>query len=68
MRDVLIIAGEASGDLHGAGVADRLRALRPAVPLVGMGGDWRAAAGVSLFERAERALHRAKEAGKGTAA
>lgn len=53
VREVLIIAGEASGDLHGAGVAERLRALRPDVPLVGMGGDRMAAAGVQLFERAE---------------
>lgn len=53
VREVLIIAGEASGDLHGAGVAERLRALCPDVPLVGMGGDRMAAAGVRLFERAE---------------
>ena len=53
MRELLIIAGEASGDLHGAGVAERLRALRPDVPLSGMGGDRMAAAGVELFERAE---------------
>lgn len=53
MREILIIAGEASGDLHGAGVAERLRAVRPDVPLVGMGGDRMAAAGVQLFERAE---------------
>ena len=53
MRDVLIIAGEASGDLHGAGVAERLRAVRPDVPLVGMGGERMAAAGVRLFEQAE---------------
>ncbi len=53
MRDVLIIAGEASGDLHGAGVAERLRVLRPDVPLTGMGGERMEAAGVRLFERAE---------------
>jgi lipid-A-disaccharide synthase len=53
VRDVLIIAGEASGDLHGAGVAERLRALRPDLPLVGMGGERMAAAGVTLFERAD---------------
>lgn len=53
MRDVLIIAGEASGDLHGAGVAEQLRAMRPDLPLVGMGGERMAAAGVDLFERAE---------------
>jgi lipid-A-disaccharide synthase len=53
VREILLIAGEASGDLHGAGVAERLRALRPDVPLVGMGGDRMAAAGVQLFERAE---------------
>ena len=53
MRDVLIIAGEASGDLHGAGVAEQLRAMRPDLPLIGMGGERMAAAGVRLFEQAE---------------
>ncbi len=53
VRDVLIIAGEASGDLHGAGVAERLRALRPDLSLVGMGGERMAAAGVTLFAPAE---------------
>jgi len=53
VREILIIAGEASGDLHGAGVAEQLRALRPGVSLVGMGGERMAAAGVQLFERAE---------------
>lgn len=53
MPEVLIIAGEASGDLHGAGVADELRTLRPDVPLVGMGGERMAAAGVHLFATAD---------------
>jgi len=53
VREILIIAGEASGDLHGAGVAEQLRALRPGVSLGGMGGERMAAAGVQLFERAE---------------
>jgi lipid-A-disaccharide synthase len=51
VRDVLIIAGEASGDLHGAALAERLCALRPDLSLVGIGGSGMAAAGVRLMER-----------------
>ena len=45
---IMIIAGEASGDLHGATLCRALRALAPARPLLGMGGDGMAAEG---FER-----------------
>jgi len=41
----MIVAGEASGDLHGATLCRGLRALAPARPLVGMGGERMAAAG-----------------------
>jgi lipid-A-disaccharide synthase len=51
VREVLIIAGEASGDLHGAALAERLRVLRPDLSLVGIGGGGMAAAGVQLMER-----------------
>ena len=45
---ILLSAGEASGDRLGAGLARHLRALRPDVDLVGMGGDEMADAGVRL--------------------
>ena len=54
MREVLFVAGEASGDLHAAGVARELRALRPDLALVGIGGSAMEAEGVSLVEHAER--------------
>ncbi len=53
MREVLILAGEASGDLHGAKLAERLHAARPDLGLRGTGGDRMAAAGVSLLERVD---------------
>src|SRR5436190_2148999 len=43
---IMVIAGEASGDLHGATLCRALRALAPARPLVGMGGGRMAAAGL----------------------
>jgi lipid-A-disaccharide synthase len=35
----MIIAGEASGDLHGSGVVRELRHLRPDIDIYGVGGD-----------------------------
>jgi lipid-A-disaccharide synthase len=49
MSRVLIIAGEASGDLHGANLATALRALDPGVSIVGVGGSRMKAAGVELI-------------------
>ena len=46
----MIIAGEASGDLHGGALAERLRAIAPDGPLVGIGGARMKAAGVRLLE------------------
>ena len=43
---IMVVAGEASGDLHGATLCHALRALAPARPLVGMGGERMAAAGL----------------------
>ena len=51
MPEVLFIAGEASGDLHAAGVAAELKRLRPDLHLSGFGGDLMEAAGISLFDR-----------------
>ena len=53
-REVLIVAGEASGDLHGAGVAEELARLRPDLALLGVGGVRMDAAGVALVERTDR--------------
>lgn len=53
MREILILAGEASGDLHGAKLAEQLQALRPGVPLVGTGGARMRAAGVTMLEEHE---------------
>ena len=45
-KPIMIVAGEASGDLHGATLCRALRALAPERPLIGMGGDRMAAAGL----------------------
>ncbi len=46
---VLMLAGEASGDHHGAGVAKALRSAIPGVRLVGLGGPSMEAEGVELL-------------------
>jgi lipid-A-disaccharide synthase len=48
-RLIMLSAGEASGDLHGATMCRAIRALDPAVRLVGMGGPRMAAAGVEIL-------------------
>ena len=52
-KKIVIIAGEASGDEHGARLADELAALAPGVELSGIGGSAMARAGVRLLYRAE---------------
>jgi lipid-A-disaccharide synthase len=49
--EVVFVAGEASGDLHAAGVAEELRRLRPDLELTGFGGPLMERAGVKLFDR-----------------
>jgi lipid-A-disaccharide synthase len=49
MPRILLVTGEASGDLHGANLARELKALCPDVDLVGVGGAKMHAAGVSLI-------------------
>ncbi len=51
MRRVLFVAGEASGDLHAAGVAAALRRVRPELILLGVGGRGLAEQGVELIHR-----------------
>src|SRR5262249_14866512 len=48
-RSIMLVAGEASGDLHGATLARALRAAAPGVRLYGMGGRRMAAEGVELL-------------------
>src|SRR3989442_1115292 len=45
---IMLAAGEASGDLHGAALCHALRAEAPGCRLFGMGGQRMAAAGVDL--------------------
>jgi lipid-A-disaccharide synthase len=48
--EILIVAGETSGELHAAGVARELLAANAPFQLVGIGGDAMQAAGVHLLE------------------
>ncbi|MEK9172399.1 MAG: lipid-A-disaccharide synthase, partial [Nitrospirota bacterium] len=49
-RRVLIITGEASGDLHGAHLAAALKAQAPGLVMLGVGGPRMRAAGVELVQ------------------
>lgn len=51
MARILIVTGEASGDLHGANLAKALKARDPQVSLAGIGGRAMEAAGVQLVGR-----------------
>ncbi|MCA3011930.1 MAG: lipid-A-disaccharide synthase [Myxococcaceae bacterium] len=51
-QSVLVVAGEASGDAHGADVVRALATLRPELTFFGMGGPKLAAAGVELVHGA----------------
>lgn len=51
---IFLSAGEPSGDLHGARVAEALRRRWPAVELYGLGGDRLAAAGVQLLAHVDQ--------------
>lgn len=46
---ILIVAGEASGDLHGSAVVRSLKAIAPAVEVAGIGGDRMKAEGMELL-------------------
>ena len=48
--NLLVIAGEPSGDLHGAALCRELSRIRPGLSLRGMGGEKMAAAGVELIQ------------------
>ncbi|HXF24941.1 MAG TPA: lipid-A-disaccharide synthase [Gemmatimonadaceae bacterium] len=48
MREVLFVAGEASGDMHAGSVAARLREIRPDLATAGVGGAHMRASGVEI--------------------
>lgn len=48
-KKIVIVAGEASGDLHAASLVSALKALRPQVEFYGLGGRRMREAGVELF-------------------
>lgn len=54
MREILFVAGEASGDTHASAVARALVARGAPYHLVGIGGDQMRVAGVELVEHAEK--------------
>ena len=54
MREILFVAGEASGDLHGSAVARAIVERGASYRLTGIGGDDMRHAGVELIEHAER--------------
>jgi lipid-A-disaccharide synthase len=54
LRDILFVAGEASGDLHAAAVARELRARHAPYEVVGIGGDAMREAGVRLLHHVEQ--------------
>ncbi len=47
---IIIIAGETSGDIHGAALARELKFLRPGTVMKGIGGSRMKAEGVQLFQ------------------
>lgn len=51
---MLLVAGEASGDLHGATLARALGTIAPGISLAGMGGPGMAAAGVRILHGIDR--------------
>ncbi|MBK8230396.1 MAG: lipid-A-disaccharide synthase [Candidatus Eisenbacteria bacterium] len=54
MKRVFLLAGEASGDLHGALLAQALQARRSDLELIGVGGDAMQAAGVRLILHSQK--------------
>ncbi|MDD5532812.1 MAG: hypothetical protein PHC52_08460, partial [Syntrophales bacterium] len=48
-RSVLIVAGEASGDLHGSNLVREMRRIDPGLEFKGIGGRRMAGAGVRIL-------------------
>ncbi len=49
-QSIFIIAGEESGDIHGAKLVQEIKKLNPEIKFVGHGGDKMSAAGVDIIE------------------
>ena len=54
MPKILLVTGEASGDMHGAKLGLALRELHPGIELVGVGGQKMLEAGISLLPDVDR--------------
>ncbi|MFH1076461.1 MAG: lipid-A-disaccharide synthase [Pseudomonadota bacterium] len=52
-QNIMIVAGEASGDLHGANLVKALLAKEPGISFYGIGGKMLKECGVTLFAEAE---------------
>ena len=52
-KKIMIIAGEASGDLHGSSLALALKEIEPDIKLIGMGGEKMVKAGLRSFRDIE---------------
>jgi len=48
VREILFVAGEASGDMHAGAVAEQLRTIRPDLGVVAVGGPHLRAAGATI--------------------
>ena len=49
LKHIMIIAGEPSGDLHGAALLEKIKQADPCVRFTGIGGDMMKARGMDLF-------------------
>ncbi len=49
-QQIILISGEASGDLHGAHLVEQLKKLKPNIAFSGLGGPKMEQAGVKLYE------------------
>jgi lipid-A-disaccharide synthase len=52
-KSIAIVAGESSGELYGAQLAEALKKLIPGITLFGIGGEKMEVAGVELIQRCE---------------
>ncbi|MFQ6674127.1 MAG: lipid-A-disaccharide synthase [Fidelibacterota bacterium] len=50
LDEIVVVAGETSGDLHGSSVVREIKRLRPGTTFWGIGGDLMEKAGVTLLE------------------
>ena len=53
-KNVLIVAGEASGDLHGSNLVKAMQRLQPGIRFYGIGGEKMAEAGVDILVPASK--------------